>query len=86
VSYQLTLKGSAQKEFMRLPPQVRAQVAARLDLLQQNPRPAGAQALSGQLTGLLRIRVGDYRVVYAVDDDARSVIITRVRHRGRAYT
>jgi mRNA interferase RelE/StbE len=68
---------------MRLPDNVRAQVAARLESLEQQPRPRGA--LAGHFRGLMRLRVGDYRVVYQVDDDARSVTVTRVRHRSKAY-
>ena len=85
MSYRLTLKGSAQKEFMRLPEAARAQVAAELDMLPPNPRPVGVKTLGGPLKGLMRIRVGDYRVVYQVDDKERQIIVTRVRHRSKAY-
>jgi mRNA interferase RelE/StbE len=85
VKYDVSLKGSARKEFMRLPGAARASIADRLDALAGEPRPRGAEALAGQLKGLLRPRVGDYRVVYEVDDSERTIIVTRVRHCSKAY-
>ena len=85
MSYQLSLKGTAQKEFIDLSAQVRARIAAKLDALEQDPRPAGAEPLAGPLKGLLRIRVGEYRVVYHVDEKQRHITVTRVRHRSKAY-
>jgi mRNA interferase RelE/StbE len=85
VSYELRFKGSARKEFMRLPAEVRAEVSETLDLLEQNPRPVGVEALVGPLKGLLRVRVGKYRIVYQADDEERRIVVTRVRHRGKVY-
>jgi mRNA interferase RelE/StbE len=85
VTYRLSFKGSAQKEFMHLPPPIRALVGAKLDALGENPRPMGAEAPGGRLRGLTRVRVGDYRVIYHVDDGERHLIVTRVRHRSKAY-
>lgn len=48
------------------------------------PRPRGTKSLKGR-DGLYRIRVGEYRVVYEIDDAARVVTVTRVRLRARAY-
>jgi mRNA interferase RelE/StbE len=79
------LKGSAQKEFARLAKSAKSQIADRLDALTADPRPVGAEALAGRLRGLMRLRVGDYRIVYQVDDENRQVTVTRVRHRGKAY-
>jgi mRNA interferase RelE/StbE len=53
-------------------------------MLSTNPRPPAAIALSGG-SGELRIRIGDYRVVYAVDDAQINVLVLRVRHRKEAY-
>jgi mRNA interferase RelE/StbE len=85
VSYRLAFRGSAQKEFMGLPRETRAQIAAKLDALELDPRPPGAEALVGRLKGLMRIRAGDYRIVYQIDDDAHEVTVTRVRHRSKVY-
>ena len=52
--------------------------------LQDDPRPQGSRKLSGNLEGW-RIRVGDYRVLYQIDDDAATVTIVRVKHRRDVY-
>ena len=84
-TYAVRLKASAQKEYDKLPEGERVRVLDRLMGLQDNPRPSGAETLSGEFRGLHRIRVGDYRVVYEVSDAECIVSVVRVRPRGRAY-
>ena len=55
-----------------------------IDALATTPRPRGASALQGQ-PGFLRIRVGDYRIIYQVQDDLLTVLILRVAHRREVY-
>ncbi|MCA1676938.1 MAG: type II toxin-antitoxin system RelE/ParE family toxin, partial [Actinobacteria bacterium] len=50
-----------------------------------NPRPPGTRALTGYPQGTMRLRVGDYRVVYVVQDDVVLVTVVRVAHRREAY-
>jgi mRNA interferase RelE/StbE len=57
---------------------------ARIEQLASNQRPSGARKLEGE-QHLWRIRVGDYRVVYSIDDGQRVVDVVRVRHRREAY-
>lgn len=52
--------------------------------LEQNPRPHGVKAMASH-KGLFRVRVGDYRILYEIDDAAHVVTVTRVRLRGSAY-
>jgi mRNA interferase RelE/StbE len=85
VTYTLDFAASGRKDFLSLPPEVRAQLLPRLEALRENPRPRGAEALAGRLKGLHRLRVGDYRVVFQVDERAREVTVTRVRHRSQVY-
>ena len=85
MSYQLALKGTAQKELQQLPPRVREQVARQLEALQLEPRPVGSLPLSGSLRGQHRVRVGDYRIVYLIDEVAQRVGVTRIRHRSQVY-
>ncbi len=54
-----------------------------IDALAENPRPRGAEKLAARDD--LRIRVGEYRVVYAVDDEARRVLVSRIAHRRDVY-
>lgn len=68
----------------RLPADTRRRVVAAIEVLANNPRPAGAKRLEGDLS-LWRIRVGAYRVVYTISDEGLEVLIVRARHRREAY-
>jgi mRNA interferase RelE/StbE len=82
--YAVVLARSARKELEALNPPFVARVVARIEVLATNPRPPGARKLRGS-GNLWRVRVGDYRIVYGVDDRRRVVDIVRVRHRREAY-
>jgi mRNA interferase RelE/StbE len=59
-------------------------ISDRVDALEQQPRPSGCLKLTGE-PDLWRLRIGDYRVVYRIDDDQQMVKILRIRHRRDAY-
>jgi mRNA interferase RelE/StbE len=80
VSYVVLVGTRATKDLDDLPTSVQRRVRALIDGLATEPRPRGAQALAG-LADSYRLRAGDYRVVYAVDDAERQVVIARVGHR-----
>ena len=82
--YSVELKPSARKELERLPGRVIERFFPRLEALETEPRPAGCKKLKGGRDEW-RIRVGDYRVVYTVDDMKLRVSVTRVRHRSEVY-
>jgi mRNA interferase RelE/StbE len=82
-SYRLTFKRSAAKELDDLPAQVLARVVARVDSIAHNPRPVGCEQLSGEKK--YRIRQGDYRVVYSIDDAQSIVTVTKIGHRRDVY-
>ena len=84
-SYSVTLKSSAAKELDKLPNSAIARIVPRLEQLSTNPRPAGCKKLKGGEQEW-RLRVGDYRVVYTIDDAALMVEITRIRHRSDVYS
>lgn len=84
LSYQVSLKPSAAKELDRLPPEIFHRIQPRLVALGAAPRPFGVQKLRGR-DDAYRIRVGDYRILYAIDDHAKQVTIMSVAHRGEAY-
>lgn len=84
MAYRLDFVSSAQREFLRLPFPVRKRLEPHVNGLEENPRPHGVKAMTGH-KGLFRIRVGDYRILYEIDDTARVVTVTRVRPRGAAY-
>jgi len=83
-TYEVKFATSAAKEFRSLPLELKRRVGAVIDRLSQDPRPPGVRKLVGH-ERLYRIRVGQYRVVYAVDDKEQLIRVTRIRHRREVY-
>jgi mRNA interferase RelE/StbE len=84
MNYRIQFKSSAAKEFLKLSLSVKQQVGESLDQLQQEPRPSGVVKLQSEAQ-LYRIRVGDYHIIYTIDDNDRIIKITRIRHRQDVY-
>lgn len=82
--YEVRLKPSAERMFRKLPLETRSRIARRLDALESDPRPPGCEKLAGA-EDLYRIRVGDYRVVYQVSNQAPVVLIVTIGHRSDVY-
>lgn len=82
--YTLVFARSARKELENLPATLAHRILSAIEQLRTSPRPPGARKLRGP-EGLWRLRVGDYRVVYAIHDSERFVDIQVVRHRKDAY-
>lgn len=80
--YAISITRQANKELARLPTQVQDRIDAAIDALATTPRPPGTRKLT---SGAYRIRVGDYRVIFDVDDAAQAIIIRRVAHRSDVY-
>ena len=83
-SYRIVLPASAAKELHGLPSTVVARIMPRLEHLAASPRPPGCKKLKGG-DREWRIRVGDYRIVYEIDDSAKTVDVTRIAHRREVY-
>ena len=83
-SYSVSLVPSARKELRQLPTQDLVRVHQKIVQLAANPRPHGSEKLAGS-DDAYRLRQGDYRVVYEVDDSAHQVTVLRIRHRRDAY-
>lgn len=83
VSFSIRIKGSAAKELARIAKTDRTRIVASIDRLAENPFLGNV--LKGHMRGLCRLRVGDYRVLYEVTDDALIVLVIRVAHRGEVY-
>jgi mRNA interferase RelE/StbE len=81
--YSLVVKKSAERELRVIPKTDLRRITERLRALRSNPRPPGCEKLSGH--DHYRIRQGDYRMVYAVDDDAHVVTLVKVGHRREVY-
>lgn len=84
IKYEITLASSAEKEINSLPESVQKRVEKAIDSLKSNPRPRGTAKLKSK-EDLYRIRVGDYRIIYVVDDKKHLVDVSYVRHRSKAY-
>lgn len=82
-SYRLFVKPSAAKELEALPPKDRKRVATKIRGLASEPRPAGTEKLSGQEK--YRLRQGNYRVLYSVDDAQLAVVVVKIGHRRDVY-
>lgn len=83
--YQITITSSAEKDMVKLPRPALQKVEVAIDKLSETPRPAGCKKLKGTNDDLWRIRVGDYRVIYSVQDKIEIIDIRRVRHRKDVY-
>ena len=83
-SFEIEFKRSVWKDLRGLPKAVVVRVLERVERLAEEPFPREAVKLAGT-ERLYRVRVGDYRIVYEVDADARLVLVYYVRHRREAY-
>ena len=79
MNYQVRLRRVAQKQLDKITGQDYQNIAEAISALEQEPRPRGVKKLAE--SGLWRIRVGQYRVVYSIDDMERVVIVVRVARR-----
>lgn len=83
-SYKVVFKPSVEKDLRGLPKSVIARVLKHIEDLKDNPLPRQSVKLAGA-EQLYRIRVGDYRVIYGVDKEARQITVHYVRHRRDVY-
>lgn len=83
MTYHVRIKRSAEKDLTRLPEKLHDHIIEKILALAENPRPVGVKKLAGR--GGYRIRVGDYRILYSIDDKIQSVIVIAIRHRREAY-
>ena len=83
-TYTIDIRPRARRSLSQLDPTIRKAIAETIDALSANPRPPGATPLKGHRP-YLRVRSGDYRVIYVVDDQARVVTVAAVGHRRQIY-
>ena len=82
--YEVLLEQTAERDLKRLGAEYFQRIIQETKGLADNPRPAGCRKITGSESDW-RIRVGDYRIVYEIDDTARTVKVMRVRHRREIY-
>ena len=83
--YLIIISHSAEKDMDKLPSLALQRIAAAIDDLAVEPRPVGCLKLKAQKENLWRVRVGDYRIIYMINDSVEIVDVRRVRHRKDVY-
>jgi mRNA interferase RelE/StbE len=84
LKYSIEIKQSAQKELDALDDSLFTRMDAKILSLAENPRPTGCKKLKGY-KDQWRLRSGHYRVIYIINDEAKTVIVTHVAHRRKVY-
>ena len=82
-SFSIVITRSAAKELESVPPKDRQRIVARIQALAHDPRPAGVEKLSG--AEQYRLRQGNYRILYLIEDGELVVTVVRVGHRREVY-
>ena len=82
--YEVYVEKTAENDLKRLPPITFHRIIPEIRALAEDPRPSGCRKLSGSKNDW-RIRIGDYRVLYEIDEKTKAVRIMRVRHRREVY-
>jgi mRNA interferase RelE/StbE len=83
--YNIEFDRKALKDFRSIPIPMVKRIKAAIAQLADEPFPPGHKRLRGQLRDYVRIRVGDYRIIYVVEQEALVVLVIRVGHRGEIY-
>lgn len=83
MTYQIELRPAVVRALKGIDHQDRDRIRGAIALLGQDPRPPGARALKGRPG--LRVRVGDYRIIYTIDDNVLVVAVITVGHRKNVY-
>ena len=82
-SYKIYFRMSAAKELRKLPNPTIQKVIKRIEALAIDPRPVGCEKLTGQ--EFYRVRQGNYRIIYSIQDDELTVWVVKVSHRKDIY-
>lgn len=84
MAYTVRITRPAKQALRKIDRKDQQRIAARINQLAADPRPEGTRKLSGE-QDLYRVRVGDYRVIYQVEDQALVVLVIRIGHRRDVY-
>lgn len=83
-SWRVEFSRPAARQFTALPRKEQERLKARIDRLTENPYPSGVKKLAGE-EGLYRLRSGDYRLIYTVQDEVLVVLVLKIGHRRDIY-
>lgn len=84
MAYTIELTKTARKQFDHLPISIQNKLEKKIDDLAQNPRPHGVMKLTHE-DNLYRIRLGDYRVIYQIQDKILLILVVKIGHRREIY-
>jgi mRNA interferase RelE/StbE len=82
--YELYIERRAEKDLKKLEASLFSEIVARIKELADNPHPHGSKKIAGSQNDW-RIRIGNYRVLYEIDNKTKTIKIMRVKHRREAY-
>ena len=82
-AYRIELRPAAVRALRELDPQVRPRIQGAVALLAEDPRPPASRALRGRPG--FRVRLGDYRIIYTIEDDVLLVVVVTLGHRRDVY-
>lgn len=85
MAYTIIIKPAAERQIRRCGPEVQRRLKPAIDALSADPRPPGCKKLARE-EDLYRVRVGDYRIIYAVQDRILVVEVVKVGHRSWVYS
>ena len=85
MSYSIVISEAALKQLIKIPTSFGNKIEKKINSLAENPRPVGTKKLKGKDEDLYRIRVGDYRIIYTIDDIVKIVDVRKIGHRKDVY-
>ena len=83
--YEIVFTKAAKKQLKKIPKQDQQKISTRIQDLSTNPRPEGMKALQGKLAQFYRVRSGNYRVMYSIEDEKLIVLVVKIAHRKVVY-
>jgi len=85
MSYVVELSPAAARQIKKLDRPIQIRILRRIEKLEWEPRPTNAAILKGTDETLYRVREGDYRIIYTIEDDRLIVLVVRIGHRSEVY-
>ena len=83
MAYKIEIRRQATKDLARIERKYRQKIIAAIDELAHNPQPAGCKKLRNREGW--RVRVGEYRILYSIEEERLLVLVVRIGHRREAY-
>ena len=83
--YEIIITKVAEKQLKKLPNAEQSKIADKIQKLSSDPKPSGVKPLKGKLAPYYRIRSGNYRIIYAVEDEKLVVLVVKIAHRKEVY-